>query len=91
VNTVRYARQATGVDEIFAVMGGFHLTGSGFSDVITPTIDALHELSPSYIAPCHCTGRTAVMEIEKRMPDAFILNMAATRLRFSSTSGKKDC
>jgi 7,8-dihydropterin-6-yl-methyl-4-(beta-D-ribofuranosyl)aminobenzene 5'-phosphate synthase len=90
VNTVRYARQVTGVDEIFAVMGGFHLIGSGVDDVITPTIDALLEFSPTYVVPCHCTGRTAVMEIERRMPDAFILNMSATRLLFSGNTGKKD-
>ena len=83
VNTVNYARQVTGVDEIFAVMGGFHLANAGWDDVVTPTIDALCSFSPSYVVPCHCTGRKAIMGFEKRMPDAFILNMSATRLVFS--------
>jgi 7,8-dihydropterin-6-yl-methyl-4-(beta-D-ribofuranosyl)aminobenzene 5'-phosphate synthase len=34
VNTVAYAREITGVDEVFAVMGGFHLTGADFEPIM---------------------------------------------------------
>jgi 7,8-dihydropterin-6-yl-methyl-4-(beta-D-ribofuranosyl)aminobenzene 5'-phosphate synthase len=31
----------------------------------------------------HCTGRKAIMAMEKQMPDQFILNMAGTKLTFA--------
>ena len=84
VNTVNYAKQVTGVDKVFAVMGGFHLTGPMFADTIPPTVEALKALDPEYIVPTHCTGRKAVMEVEKAMPDKFLLNMAGTRMTFAA-------
>ena len=84
INTVRYAREVTGIDKVFAVMGGFHLTGPDFADIIKPTTQALKDIDPDYVVPTHCTGRNAVMYIEKEMPDKFLLNMAGTRLTFSA-------
>ncbi|MDD5712151.1 MAG: MBL fold metallo-hydrolase [Smithellaceae bacterium] len=82
VNTIRYARKVTGVDKIHAVIGGFHLSGFFFEPIIPTTIDALKEFAPRYIVPTHCTGRKAIAEIEKAMPESFILNMSGTKLTF---------
>jgi 7,8-dihydropterin-6-yl-methyl-4-(beta-D-ribofuranosyl)aminobenzene 5'-phosphate synthase len=41
-------------------------------------------INPDYIIPCHCTGRKAIMEFEKAMPDKFILNMSGTKMTFAS-------
>jgi 7,8-dihydropterin-6-yl-methyl-4-(beta-D-ribofuranosyl)aminobenzene 5'-phosphate synthase len=82
INTVNYAKQVTGVEEIFAVMGGFHLTGPAFSTKIAPTIEALKSFHPKFVVPAHCTGRRAIMEIEEKMPEQFVLNMSGTTLRF---------
>ena len=84
INTVKYAREATGVDKLYAVMGGFHLTGADFEPVIEPTTAALKELDPSYIIPTHCTGRKAVMHLEKEMPEKFLLNMSGTKMVFAA-------
>jgi 7,8-dihydropterin-6-yl-methyl-4-(beta-D-ribofuranosyl)aminobenzene 5'-phosphate synthase len=84
VNTVNYAKEVTGVDKVFAVMGGFHLTGPMFAETIPPTVEALKALDPQYIVPTHCTGRQATMAVEKAMPDQFLLNMAGTKLTFAS-------
>lgn len=84
INTVRYARELTGINKVFAVMGGFHLSGSKMADIIEPTTDALREIDPRYVVPTHCTGRNAIMRIEKEMPDEFLLNMVGTKLNFSA-------
>jgi 7,8-dihydropterin-6-yl-methyl-4-(beta-D-ribofuranosyl)aminobenzene 5'-phosphate synthase len=81
VNTVQYARKLTGIDTVCAVMGGFHLTDP---DVIQPTTKALKAIDPEYIVPTHCTGRKAIMYMEKEMPEKFLLNMAGTKLTFSA-------
>jgi 7,8-dihydropterin-6-yl-methyl-4-(beta-D-ribofuranosyl)aminobenzene 5'-phosphate synthase len=83
INTVNYARQVTAVEDLFVVMGGFHLTGADFEPIIGPTTDALKTLNPQYVVPTHCTGRKAVMHLEKEMPDNFLLNMSGTRMVFA--------
>ena len=83
INTVKYAKQITGVDKVFVIMGGFHLTGPHMAAVIAPTVSHLKEIGPTFVVPTHCTGRNAMMEIERQMPENFILNMVGTRLSFS--------
>ncbi|MHC4458174.1 MAG: MBL fold metallo-hydrolase [Planctomycetota bacterium] len=83
INTVKYAKAVTGVDDVFVVMGGFHLTGADFEPIIEPTTDALKALNPRYIVPAHCTGRKAIMYLEKEMPDNFLLNMSGTTMVFA--------
>jgi 7,8-dihydropterin-6-yl-methyl-4-(beta-D-ribofuranosyl)aminobenzene 5'-phosphate synthase len=83
VNTVQYAIEATGIDKIHAVMGGFHLSGPFFEPIIDRTTQDLQKLHPAFIIPTHCTGRKAIMAMEKQMPDQFILNMAGTKLTFA--------
>ena len=84
VNTVRYAREISGIDQVHAVMGGFHLSGRLFEGIIGRTIEELKTFDPDYLIPCHCTGRKAVMEIEKAMPEKFLLNMSGTKMTFAA-------
>ncbi|MCG4451862.1 MBL fold metallo-hydrolase [Pseudomonas sp. MMS21-TM103] len=84
INTVRYAQEVTGIEKVFVVMGGFHLTGPDYASIINTTTDALKDISPRYIVPTHCTGRNAVMHIEQEMNREFLLNMAGTKLTFSA-------
>ena len=84
VNTVRYACKLTGIDRVHVVMGGFHLTGAPRDTVIEPTAAALKAFAPDYVIPTHCTGRQAVMHLEREMPEQFLLNMSGTRLTFSA-------
>jgi 7,8-dihydropterin-6-yl-methyl-4-(beta-D-ribofuranosyl)aminobenzene 5'-phosphate synthase len=82
VNIVRYVRKLTGEDRIHAVIGGFHLSGPLFEKIIAPTCDALAELAPDCLVPCHCTGWRAIHAIAARFPDAFIQNSVGTRFAF---------
>ncbi|MBT3367594.1 MAG: MBL fold metallo-hydrolase [Nitrospina sp.] len=84
VNTVMYSKEISGVDKVFAIMGGFHLTGPEMAPVIDPTVRGLKQIDPAYVIPAHCTGRDAILKIEKEMPDRFLLNMSGTKLTFSA-------
>jgi 7,8-dihydropterin-6-yl-methyl-4-(beta-D-ribofuranosyl)aminobenzene 5'-phosphate synthase len=84
VNTVAYARDVTGVEPVYAVMGGFHLTGADFEPIIGRTTEALKAFNPRYIVPTHCTGRKASMHIERKMPEKFLLNMSGTKMVFAA-------
>jgi 7,8-dihydropterin-6-yl-methyl-4-(beta-D-ribofuranosyl)aminobenzene 5'-phosphate synthase len=84
INTVKHAQRVSEVNPVFAVMGGYHLTGADLDAVIAPTADALRELNPQYIVPTHCTGRIAADYMQKQMPDRFLLNMSGTKMTFSA-------
>lgn len=83
VNTVHYAMEVTGINQIHVVMGGFHLSGPFFEPIIDHTTQELQKLHPAYVIPTHCTGRKAIIAMEKQMPQQFLLNMAGTKLTFA--------
>ncbi len=80
INIIRYAQQLTGVSEVYAVAGGFHLTGALFEPLIPPTVAALQVLHPRYVMPGHCTGWMAIHRIAQTMPEAFIPSSVGTTL-----------
>jgi 7,8-dihydropterin-6-yl-methyl-4-(beta-D-ribofuranosyl)aminobenzene 5'-phosphate synthase len=82
INTIRCAQNLTGVDHIYAVVGGFHLTGPLFAPVIAPTIDAMKQINPDYIIPMHCTGWNAINMFFSALPEACILNTVGTTYHF---------
>jgi 7,8-dihydropterin-6-yl-methyl-4-(beta-D-ribofuranosyl)aminobenzene 5'-phosphate synthase len=51
INIVSYARRITGVDTIYAVLGGFHLTGPLFELRIDATCPALQAIDPKSSFP----------------------------------------
>jgi len=79
VNIVSYARKITGIDGVYAVIGGFHLNGPLFEPIIGATCDALAALAPQVLVPAHCTGWKAQHALAARFPEAFIQNSVGTR------------
>ncbi|OPZ67796.1 MAG: hypothetical protein BWY82_02707 [Verrucomicrobia bacterium ADurb.Bin474] len=75
---------SSGVDKVYAVVGGFHLSGPFFEPIIERTIGELKAIDPLYVVPTHCTGRNAILNIEREMRGQFILNMSGTKMTFSA-------
>jgi len=84
INTVLHARKLTGIDRVFAVVGGFHLGTAAFEPAIPPTVAALAEFEPQVVAPTHCTGWRAIHALAAAFPDAFIPGSVGTRYIFQS-------
>jgi 7,8-dihydropterin-6-yl-methyl-4-(beta-D-ribofuranosyl)aminobenzene 5'-phosphate synthase len=84
VNTVTCAREVTGVKQVHAIMGGFHLSGPAFEPIIERTIEEIGHLEPDYVIPTHCTGRKAIRAFEEAMPANFIYNLSGTKFTFKS-------
>nr|WP_320160808.1 MBL fold metallo-hydrolase [uncultured Methanoregula sp.] len=82
INTVEYAKKITGVDHVHAVLGGFHLTGPAFAQVIPPTITGMKQINPDYVVPMHCTGWDAINRFMEAMPGRCILNTVGTTYQF---------
>jgi 7,8-dihydropterin-6-yl-methyl-4-(beta-D-ribofuranosyl)aminobenzene 5'-phosphate synthase len=82
INTLNYAKELTGEDRIYAVLGGMHLSGGLFEPIIPRTVEELKGLKPRFVVPCHCSGLKAMAEIARKMPDAFIQNSVGTNYIF---------
>ncbi|MBS7647168.1 MAG: MBL fold metallo-hydrolase [Candidatus Bathyarchaeia archaeon] len=74
INTILYAKQITNASKIYAIIGGFHLSGRGCEDRIGQTVEVLKQFDPSIVVPMHCTGWKAAFAIAKAMPKAFVWN-----------------
>ncbi len=83
VNTVLYARKITGVEEIHAVIGGFHLTGPAFEPIIEETLAVMKRIDPKVLVPMHCTGWKAINRFSETFSDAFILNSVGSKYIFA--------
>jgi 7,8-dihydropterin-6-yl-methyl-4-(beta-D-ribofuranosyl)aminobenzene 5'-phosphate synthase len=85
VNTVEHAREITGIEEVHAVLGGFHLTGPLFEPVIPQTIAGIRAVDPDWVVPMHCTGWNATMQFAAAFPEQFILNTVGTTYTFQGS------
>jgi 7,8-dihydropterin-6-yl-methyl-4-(beta-D-ribofuranosyl)aminobenzene 5'-phosphate synthase len=72
INTINYARKVTGINKVYAIIGGFHLSGEEYNDSIPLTITELLKIDSQYIIPCHCTGWKACNEIIRAMPQKYL-------------------
>ena len=80
VNTVQCAQRLTGVDEVYAVLGGFHLGGPAFAEAVSPTVAALLDLHPEVLVPMHCTGHAATHRLAEAFGEVFVLSSVGTTL-----------
>lgn len=73
INTIKTCQEVSGINEVYAVIGGFHL---GFPEVpgemTQQTIDKLKEINPKVVIPQHCTGFRATAEIMNAFPDEYV-------------------
>lgn len=82
INTLDYAKELTGEDRIYSVLGGMHLSGGLFEPIIPTTVEELEKVKPKFVVPCHCSGLKAITEIARKMPSAFIQNSVGTNYIF---------
>lgn len=81
INTIKHIQQESEINDVHAVMGGFHLSGEN-EKLMDPTINQMKAIDPDYIIPMHCTGWNAINRFAQEMPDNFILNSVGTTYIF---------
>lgn len=74
INTINYSKRITGIDNVYAVIGGFHLAGRKMETRMERTVEELEKIDPYLIVPSHCTGWKAKCAIAQRMENAFVWN-----------------
>ena len=81
INTIDHARTISGVDRIYAVIGGFHLARSD-SEEIQQTIEAIQAYRPQVLVPCHCTGFQAMCAFAQQMPGVTLPGVVGASYNF---------
>jgi len=82
INTVRHAQNIAKISKVYAIIGGFHLTGAFFKPIIGETIEELKKIDPEIVVPTHCTGWDATNQIAREMPSQFVLSSGGTKFIF---------
>jgi 7,8-dihydropterin-6-yl-methyl-4-(beta-D-ribofuranosyl)aminobenzene 5'-phosphate synthase len=82
INTILYAQQLTGIKNVYAILGGFHLAGKEYEPNINQTVKELKNINPKIIAPSHCTGWRGIYAITEAMPKVFVWNSVGNLYSF---------
>jgi len=77
INTIRHAQKLTGIELIYAVIGGTHLI-SASPQQLDSTIAELLSLGIQRLGLSHCTGLPASAVLAQRFGEAFFFNNAGT-------------
>jgi 7,8-dihydropterin-6-yl-methyl-4-(beta-D-ribofuranosyl)aminobenzene 5'-phosphate synthase len=84
INAVKQAQEASGIDKVHAVIGGFHIVPPLGDDYIRQTIDAFSDIDPDLIVPAHCTGDRFYDLARDALGDKVVHSAVGTRFVFSS-------
>jgi len=79
VNHLLRGQELTGMDRVYAAVGGTHLIAAD-SSRLEKTVKALKKMGVQKIAASHCTGLRAACVLEREFGDAFVFNNAGSRL-----------
>jgi 7,8-dihydropterin-6-yl-methyl-4-(beta-D-ribofuranosyl)aminobenzene 5'-phosphate synthase len=82
INTVRQAKEASGIDKVHAVIGGFHVVPPLGDDYINKTIDEFRGIDPDYLITAHCTGDRFYDLARAALGDKVIHSAVGTRFVF---------
>lgn len=70
INTLRYAREKTGEERIYAVLGGTHLGFLG-EEQLEASIEELKKMDPQIVGISHCTGMKAALRLMQEFGERF--------------------
>jgi 7,8-dihydropterin-6-yl-methyl-4-(beta-D-ribofuranosyl)aminobenzene 5'-phosphate synthase len=79
INVLKDARNVFGDVPLYAVMGGFHLSGPEVEPLIPQTVRDFAEFTLKRIVPCHCTGWRAIHALAQVYDDDVLVPAAVGR------------
>jgi 7,8-dihydropterin-6-yl-methyl-4-(beta-D-ribofuranosyl)aminobenzene 5'-phosphate synthase len=82
INVLKHPQHLTGIHKVHAFIGGFHLSGGLFEQIIPRTVAELITIGPDIVVPGHCTGWRATHEFARQLPGAYVQTSVGTRLHF---------
>jgi 7,8-dihydropterin-6-yl-methyl-4-(beta-D-ribofuranosyl)aminobenzene 5'-phosphate synthase len=83
INTVRAAMEASGIEQVLAVIGGFHIVPPLDDDYIRRAIAEFRAIGPQYIIAGHCTGDRFYDFARAELGEKVIHSAVGTRFVFT--------
>jgi 7,8-dihydropterin-6-yl-methyl-4-(beta-D-ribofuranosyl)aminobenzene 5'-phosphate synthase len=83
INTVRRAKQVSGVDRVYALVGGFHLAPAP-ADYLNRVVAELKTLDIQHLFPMHCSGANFLEAVKREMPQTLVLCTTGSRFTFGA-------
>ena len=72
INTLRRAQEVSGVDKIYALVGGFHLAPAP-DDYLRQVMAELKKFDLEHVFPMHCSGQNFIDLAKQEMPEKLVL------------------
>src|SRR5260221_398990 len=79
INVLKHAQAVFPSIPLYAVMGGFHLSGHSMEKIILQTVKDMAQFNLKMIIPAHCTGWRAVNALANLFGDQKIVPSAVGR------------
>ena len=83
INTLRRAQAVSGVDKIYALVGGFHLAPAP-DDYLRQVMTELKKLDPEHVLPMHCSGQNFIDLAKQEIPQKLVLCGTGSSFTFTA-------
>ncbi|MEO9188702.1 MAG: MBL fold metallo-hydrolase [Acetobacteraceae bacterium] len=83
INTLRRAQEITGVDTIYALVGGFHLAPAP-DDYLHKVMAELKKFNLEHVFPMHCSGQNFIDLAKQEIPEKLVLCATGSSFTFTA-------
>jgi 7,8-dihydropterin-6-yl-methyl-4-(beta-D-ribofuranosyl)aminobenzene 5'-phosphate synthase len=83
INTLRRAQEVTGVDKIYALVGGFHLAPAP-ADYLRQVMAELRKFNLEHVLPMHCSGTNFIELARQEIPEKLVLCATGSSFTFTA-------
>jgi 7,8-dihydropterin-6-yl-methyl-4-(beta-D-ribofuranosyl)aminobenzene 5'-phosphate synthase len=83
INTLRRAQDVSGIDKIYALVGGFHLAPAP-DDYLRQVMAELRKFDLAHVLPMHCSGVNFVELAKQEMPEKLVLCATGSSFTFTA-------
>lgn len=83
INTLKRAQDITGVDKIYALVGGFHLAPAP-SDYLAKVMTELKRFDIAHVMPMHCSGQNFIDLAKQEIPEKLVLCGTGSSFTFTA-------
>ena len=83
INTLRRVQEITGIDKIYALVGGFHLAPAP-DDYLRAVMTELKKFDLEHVLPMHCSGQNFIDLAKQEMPEKLVLCGTGSSFTFTA-------
>jgi 7,8-dihydropterin-6-yl-methyl-4-(beta-D-ribofuranosyl)aminobenzene 5'-phosphate synthase len=83
INTLKRAQEVSGVEKIYALVGGFHLAPAP-DDYLRQVMAELRKFDLEHVMPMHCSGQNFIDLASKEMPEKLVLCGTGSSFTFTA-------